>query len=78
MRLQQGEHMRKFVECGHDSRLKIAHKIWRTFPPNVIAALIRVNLNDIERHFRRESLEAARSALMNAFAAQHSEQWCLA
>jgi len=44
MRLQQCEHMRKFVECRKYSRLKIAYEIWRTSPPNMITALIRANL----------------------------------
>lgn len=44
MRLQQCEHMRKFLGCGQYSSLRIAHEIWRTSPPSVIAALIRANL----------------------------------
>lgn len=43
MRLQQCEHMRKFVECGKYSRLRIAHEVWRTSPPSILAALIRAN-----------------------------------
>jgi hypothetical protein len=43
MRLQQCEHMRKFVECGKYSRLRIAYEVWRMSPPSILAALIRAN-----------------------------------
>lgn len=43
MRLQQCERMRKFVVCREYSRLRIAHEVWRTSPPSVLAALIRAN-----------------------------------
>lgn len=44
MRLQQCEHMCKFVRCGEYSRLRIAHEVWRRSPPGVLAALIRADL----------------------------------
>lgn len=44
MRLQQCEHMSKFVACEEFSRLEIAHEIWRTSPPSIVAALLQANL----------------------------------
>ncbi|WP_420030655.1 HNH endonuclease [Pseudomonas oryzihabitans] len=43
MRLQQCEHMRKFIACGEYSRLRIAHEVWRTSPPSMLAAIMRAN-----------------------------------
>lgn len=44
MRLQCCEHIYKFVRLGKYSRLSLAREIWRTSPPNMLAALIRANL----------------------------------